>query len=236
MARKIIDKRVLEEYKKMNSIGFGKEGFCYLIPGTNDVIKIYHEEIVMDNIKFDDKNSEYIAFPKDILIDQETNVIVANTMSFLPGIFLKDGFPSELEISKLKEAYSILCQELEKFGNVYMKDICLDNIFFDIKSNRFYLIDTSRWHELPDVSILNRIRIDTNLSSTLCENSLSWLKDYQDLREENPKLYDLYISAKDTRYCPFLEFLDAIVLEIETKFNQEVITIGDLTRNVYKKS
>ena len=105
-----------------------------------------------------------------------------------------------------------------------------------MKSNCFYIIDTGRWYKLPDVSALNQARIDINLSSALYNSGLSWLKDYLNLKEENPKLYDFFITSKDVRYCPFLEFLDTLILELETKFNQEVKTIGDLIPKTYKKS
>ena len=157
-------------------------------------------------------------------------------MSYLPGEKIFNGFPRELEISNLKEAYNVLSQEIQKFSDIYMVDLCLDNILFDLESNRFYIIDTGRWHELPDVSALNQARIDINLSSALYNSGLSWLKDYPNLKEENPKLYDFFITSKDVRYCPFLEFLDTLILELETKYSQEVKTIGDLIPKTFKKS
>lgn len=236
MARKTINRKILEEIKKEEPMGVGEESNCYFLKGSSDIIKIYFQHKRLSDIKFDDKKSLYIAFPKDVLVDEETNEIVANTMSYLPGEKIFNGFPRELEISNLKEAYNVLSQEIQKFSDIYMVDLCLDNILFDLGSNRFYIIDTGRWHELPDVSALNQARIDINLSSALYNSGLSWLKDYPNLKEENPKLYDFFITSKDVRYCPFLEFLDTLILELETKFNQEVKTIGDLIPKTFKKS
>ena len=236
MATKIINKKMLEIIQKEEPMGIGEESNCYFLKGTSDIIKIYFQPKRLNNIKFADKKSLYIAFPKDILVDVETNAVVANTMSYFPGEKIINGFPTDLEVAKLKEAYTILQEEIRQFSDIYMVDLCLDNILYDLKSNCFYIIDTGRWYKLPDVSALNQARIDINLSSALYNSGLSWLKDYPNLKEENPKLYDFFITSKDVRYCPFLEFLDTLILELETKYSQEVKTIGDLIPKTFKKS
>ena len=79
-----------------------------------------------------------------IKVSNEINII-ANTMSFLPGEKITDGFPEHIEISKIKEAYNRLLEEIKKFPNIYMSDLCLDNILYDENTNSFYIIDTKQW-------------------------------------------------------------------------------------------
>ena len=235
MSKKIIDKEQIKKFQENREIGSGLEGVCYKLPDTGDILKIYHDDKRPLNVNFDDQKSDYISFPKDVLLDSVSNEIIGITMPFMPGEQIINGFPEELEITKLEEAYAVLLQELEKNCDIYMVDICLDNILFDISSNIFYLIDTVRWNYLPDVAALNRAKIDRNLSTALCLGNLSWLKNYENLKD-NRELFDLYSVSINERYCPFLKLLNLVKKVLVEDLGQEVVYISDLTPKSYKKS
>ena len=174
------------ESMKGKALGKGREGECFQIRETPYVLKIYDEKERPKEVKFDDLNSLYIAFPKDTYIDKDNNII-GISMPFVPGCKFDNGFPLNLEITKLKEAYNILLKEIEKFPDIYMYDMCLDNILYDENTNRFYLIDINLWKELKDSFGLNYARLDLNLSHALYKN-VSWLKEYEFLKD-NKELY-----------------------------------------------
>ena len=231
-----ISKSDLKVFEDTKIMGTGEEAICYFFPASDDtVIKIYHSNKRPLKVNYTEQKSSYIAFPKDIYKDKETEEILAITMPFLPGEKLEQGFSRDINIIKLQEAYSILHQELDKYCDIYMVDMCLDNILYDELTNRFYLIDTGRWHNLPDVSSLNQARIDLNLANALTK-TLTWLKDYPNLQAENPRLYSFYINSRDGRYSPFLEYLQQVQSFVFEKFGVNAETLGDLEAKSVKKS
>lgn len=235
MSEILISKNNLKVLEDAKVVGFGEESICYYMSDEKNIIKVYRENKKPQEIKYVSKESPYIAFPKDIYKDLDTKEILAITMPFLPGEKLENGFPNDVNLNNLEMAYNVLCQELEKFGDIYMVDMCLDNILYDTLTNSFYLIDTGRWHDLPDVSGLNRARIDLNLSAALT-NNLSWLKDYPNLLEENPKLHSFYINSRDARYTPFLEYLNLIKSFVLEKYGIIAENLSDLELKNIKKT
>lgn len=53
---------MLEIIQKEEPMGIGEESNCYFLKGTSDIIKIYFQPKRLNNIKFADKKSLYIAF------------------------------------------------------------------------------------------------------------------------------------------------------------------------------
>ena len=225
----------LEELDKIKGkeLGEGREGICYYLNNSSLILKIYKEDKRPRELNGSNNISSYIAFPKDIFTDSNGNII-ANTMSFLPGKKITDGFPEHIEISKIKEAYNRLLEEIKKFPNIYMSDLCLDNILYDENTNSFYIIDTKQWKNWDDSFGLNYARLDQNLSAALYEN-ISWLSEY-DFWKENQEFSSNYRRSKEADFIYFLKYLDEAIELISNYFDKEIVTFGDLSPKMKKKS
>ena len=196
------------------------------------ILKIYREDKRPYELNCLGNDSPFIAFPKDIYIDSNNNII-ASTMSYLPGEKLSNGFPKDIEVSKIKEAYNRLFQELQKYPNIYMSDLCLDNILYDENTNSFYIIDTRQWKEWNDSFGLNYARLDQNLSAALYEN-LSWLDEY-DFWKENTEFASNYRSSKNADFIYFIKYLDGAIELTSKYFDKEIVTFEDLSPKIKKK-
>ena len=231
--RKIISTIDNLEHLKGQYLGEGREGICYKMIDPSLVLKIYKEEQRPENLIIREQESPYIAFPKDIFVDSNGKIL-ASTMPFMAGEKLENGFLEELEISKLKEAYNVILLELQKFSDIYMSDLCLDNIFYSELTNRFYLIDTTLWKQWDDSIGLNIARMNQNLSHALYKN-IAWLEDY-DFWKDNEKFRYDFRESKNEGFVSFLELLEESIEQISNYFDKEIITIGDLSPKMKKKS
>ena len=223
MSKVLVDLKRIEEIKRLDSIGRGKEGSCYLAP--HEIIKIYH---MLDNkrkIYFDDLNSENISFPKDIYIYENINLIAGYTMDYLSGGKILNGFKCDLEIDKLKQMYIDIRNTIINYKDIYMDDLCLENILLDYKNNKINLIDTSKWYPKDNSSEKNIMWLDRCLVYVLLSKNLEWLIEYANKSNE---LFNLYRFYKLGYHINFLEILDAIKYDVEQKSNCKVKTINDL--------
>ena len=125
----LVDLKRIEEIKRLNSIGRGKEGSCYL--ASDEVIKLYHTLDSKRKIYFNDLSSENISFPKDIYLDENTNLVAGYTMDYLFGGKILDGFNCNLEIDKLRQMYIDIRNVIINYKDIYMDDLCLENILLD---------------------------------------------------------------------------------------------------------
>ena len=102
MSKVLVDFKRIEEIRKLEIIGRGKEGSCYLL-NNQEVIKLYHFLKGKTKLYFDDLESKNISFPKDILV--YSNNVIGYTMNYLDGEKILNGFKRELELEKLKQMY-----------------------------------------------------------------------------------------------------------------------------------
>lgn len=224
----LVENKDLEKCKEGQIIGRGLEAVCYL---NGDVVtKIFHHP--QKQVLFSELNSELISFPKDIFVGDDS-LVYAYTMPFFHGSKIKNGVPSRLELKKLKEAYIKLRLELEKFDNICMYDLTLDNILLDLENNKLSIIDTSQWEIKNHSFSKNEKKLDKTLVVSLCQGNLDWLNFYMD---KSPKLFNLYRLYKLGYDMPFLEFLECITEEITTKYSKNIETIGDLVPKMTKRS
>ena len=221
------------EHLKGEYLGEGREGICYKMIDSNLVLKIYKEGQRPEELIIREQESPYIAFPKDIFVDFDGKIL-ASTMPFMLGKKLENGFLEGLEISKLKEAYNVILLEIQKYSDIYMSDLCLDNIFYSELTNRFYLIDTTLWKQWDDSVGLNIARINQNLSHALYKN-IAWLEDY-DFWKDNKNFRYNFKESKNEGFVSFIELLEEAIEQISNYFEKEIITIGDLKPKMKKKS
>ena len=127
-----------------------------------------------------------------------------------------------------------MLEEIKKFPNIYMSDLCLDNILYDENTNSFYIIDTKQWKNWDDSFGLNYARLDQNLSAALYEN-ISWLSEY-DFWKENQEFSSNYRRSKEADFIYFLKYLDEAIELISNYFDKEIVTFGDLSPKMKKKS
>lgn len=142
----LVDRRIVEELRYGYVVGSGKEGRCYLPEDSNEIVKIFHIWLGERKLYFSDRKEIQIAYPKEIWIDKESGSIVGYLMPYLGGNKISYGFLKELFLSELRQAYINIRLTILKQKNVYMNDLCLDNMLYDYKLKRINLIDTSRWY------------------------------------------------------------------------------------------
>ena len=223
---KAINSKEELNYLMGEKIGDGREGICYR---NNDIVlKVYNES--PKELLFMGELSPYFAFPIDIYVDKDNNIL-AHTMKYISGIKLDNGFPEYLEISKLIEAYNIFLEEITKYPDIYMSDLCLDNIIYNETMNRFYLIDTTLWKNWNDSLGLNIARLNQNMAHALYKN-ISWLEEYNVI---NNNFKRNYIEAKKEGFVNFMDFLYQTIDAISKYYNKEIETIGDFSNKTQKK-
>ena len=139
----------IDEIRKNKPLGIGKEGSCYLYK-NNEVIKLYHSFFRTNKLYFADLKDKNIAFPKDIILYENTDLILGYTMPYFKGVNIVNGFSKDLDLETLKYSFIILKDLIKKYKDIYMDDMCLDNIFYNDNNSSFSLIDTSRWYPKAD--------------------------------------------------------------------------------------
>ena len=189
----------MDEIRKNKPIGTGKEGSCYFLD-NNKIIKLYHSFFRHNKLYFVNLKDERIAFPIDIIYYENTNLMVGYTRPYLNGVNLVNGFPRELNLNSLKQAYNELKKLIEKYQNIYMDDMCLDNILYN-PNNYFSLIDTSRWYPKENGYIESINDINLMFIASLFKNV-----DKEMFYEDNffMELYNLYHQYEiefDKRIC-----------------------------------
>ena len=225
MSRVLVDINDLDKLRKLEFLQKGKEGSCYFL-NKDEIIKLYHIFDTKRKIYFDNLESNFIAFPKDIYVYKDTDLIAGYTMKYLTGESFLGGFFEKLLLMDLKKAIIDIRGEIAKYPNIYMEDMCLVNLLFDYNLKKIKLIDTSMWYEKEDSKEDNIKKLNMIMMTSLCRN-LDWLtyplmKD-KDLHE----LHRMHISGSES--LP-IEFLELIQLKMAERSRKEVKTIGDLVR------
>lgn len=210
-------------------IGEGREGISFK---NNDlVLKIYKES--PKDLLFMGSESPYLAFPIDIYKDNNDNII-AHTMKYIEGIKIDNGFPEFMEINKLIEGYNVLLEEITKYPDIYMSDLCLDNIFYNEYTNRLSLIDTTLWKNWPDSLGLNIARLNQNLAHALYQN-ISWIEEY-DFWKKSEDFKRNFLDSKKEGFVNFVDFLNQTINIFSKYYNKDIETIGDLQEKSKKIS
>lgn len=233
--------RDIEELKYGAPAGFGKEGLCYFQEDDNLLVKLFHYFFNNRQIYFQYLKDARISFPVDILKYEDTESVVGYTLPFLKGESLKDGFKMDTSLEKLKESFLELKELINKYKDIYMNDICLDNIFYDYDKNQFNLIDTSRWYPKVNGYRENLSNINWIFIAGLTE-SLDLKHNRLSEDEFFNKLYKIYYQYKleiikknnKMKYQDmnidglFLEFLNNLIENGSRLSDHEVKTIKEL--------
>lgn len=225
MNRVLVDSREMEEIRFGFSLGRGKEGSCYFVEDDNIIVKLYHDYCKNRKFYIPQVPSNQIAFPIDMLVLKNSDLIVGHTMDFLPGEKILNGFKSTLSLSDLKNAYFEIKKVIEMYPNVYMADNCLDNILFDYSKKRINLLDISRWSEEENALSKNIGILNWQLMTALLDGNLNW-SSYPLNKEK--RLQELYEMHKNGNESLFLEFLDELQMEVSKRNDGVVKTIGNL--------
>lgn len=212
----------LEKIKKLDLIGSGKEGTCYLI-NKDKVIKIFHLLDKNRKIYFSELNSPLISFPVDIYYYLNKKYIQGYTMPYFEGEKFRFGFSKKLSLSSLKEAIINTKKEIEKFQDIYMFDLCLVNLLYDYINNQIKLIDTSAWC-LKSNCFDENIKSFNNILMYVLVKQLDFINNYLN---EDKLLKELYRMYKLGEGLP-IEFLNQYERCILNETGKKVQTIGDL--------
>lgn len=228
MSKVLVDFQEIEEYKNNKMCGSGKEGACYYL-SNNLIIKIFHIFINNRVVHFDTFKDNNIAFPIDIYIDNLVKLETAYTMKYFKGVKMTRGVPKRIKIDDLKKAYIKMKKVINNYWDIYMVDMCLENILYDKDKNEFNLIDTSRWYPLFDCGSMNLTQFNNCLCYALLSHNLDWVKNNNS--GELLKLYNMFLNNE---FINFNELLDIARYEMLKTSDKKVLTIGDLTPKVRK--
>ena len=234
-----VDYKQMEEIRKNKPIGIGKEGSCYHLE-DDIVIKLYNGFFRNNKLYFDNLNDEKIAFPIDILFYENTELMVGYTMPYLYGNNLVNGFPLDLKLKTLKYAFIELKTLISKYKDIYMDDMCLDNIFYNDLRSYFSLIDTSRWYPRNDgykesINDINWLFIASLLINVDIDKKIYKDKIFKELYN----LYHRYTLEVNKRICHmqydkidihglFIEFLNTLEKKTSNIKEKKVKKIEDL--------
>ena len=225
MSRVLVDINDLDKLRRLEFLQRGKEGSCYFL-NKDEIIKLYHIMETRRKIYFDNLESDVISFPKDIYIYKGTDLITGYTMNYLRGEPFVSGFSKKLLLSDLKKAIIDMKDEISKYPNIYMEDMCLVNLLFDYMLKKIKLIDTSMWYLREDSLEDNIKKFNMIMMTSLCR-SIDWINTYLRKDRELHELYRMHIYGNDSLPIEFLESIEFKMSEIN---GQEVKTIGDLVR------
>ena len=131
-----VNYKQMEDIRKGICIGSGKEGRCFLID-SKTVLKLYHSFFRNIKLYFDNYVDSNIAFPKDLIYYDDTDLLAGYTMPYLYGNNILSGFKNDLNINELKYAYIKLKDLIKKYNDIYMDDLCLENIIYDGRTSNF---------------------------------------------------------------------------------------------------
>ncbi|MBQ8472892.1 MAG: hypothetical protein IJ501_05260 [Bacilli bacterium] len=225
MSRVLVDINDLDKLRRLEFLQRGKEGSCYFL-NKDEIIKLYHIMDTRRKIYFDNLESDVISFPKDIYIYKGTNLISGYTMNYLRGEPFVSGFSKKLLLRDLKKAILDTKDEITKYPDIYMEDMCLVNLLFDYRLKMIKLIDTSMWYKKEDSLEDNIKKINMIMMTSLCR-SIDWIT-YPLMKDKD--LHDIYCMHIYGNESLPIEFLELIELKISEINGQDVKTIGDLVR------
>lgn len=220
----LVDFKELENLKKLELIGRGKEGSCYLLE-DGSVLKLYHILNKNKKIYFEGLNSDNIAFPKDTYIYDGTNLICGYKMNFLNGSKFVDGFKKDLCLSNLKQAIKNTRDEIIRFQNINMLGLDLSNLLFDYDKNEINILGAGRWIPSENSSDRNINTFNYYLMVALCKN-LDWVNNSLN---QDSNLHELYRMHKIGESLP-IEFIEELESKMSLEKEIKVKTLGDLVR------
>lgn len=165
--------KVLVDYENMLNLFnedkdlYGFQGFC-LIKG-NFIQKIYFERRKL-NCDLSEYQSPKIAFPIDYLYDYKRaseNEVVGEWMPYYPKKSIVESVDENVYIDTLIKNYIDLIDEVRKFPEINMCDLCSPNILYD--ATGFSLIDTTRWKIDDEQNFVNynKSKIDFSLAEQI---------------------------------------------------------------------
>ena len=224
--KKLVDKNDISKIKLGSYIGKGKEGFCYLSQDKSQVTKLFYGINKDKKIYFDNIVNSQIAFPKEILYDKESQKMIGYTMPYLNGDRLLDGFDSSMQLRDLKNAYLQIRLIILKLKDVYMDDLCLENMLYDNNSKLINIIDTSRWYQEYDgqfesIKILNW--------QLMCALLLTIRAEYTRLKQ-NKRLNELLKMYENDEkdISMFINFLNELELDVSEYQGKKIKQISEL--------
>ncbi|MBR3660429.1 MAG: hypothetical protein IKN63_00805 [Bacilli bacterium] len=221
-----IESDTLSKIRKKDKLGKpGKEGVCYLLP-DNKVIKLFHGLEKKKKVYFDCLSNPQIAFPIDVLYDRESKLTAGYTMNYLQGESLLDGFKEDISIQEIKNAYLNMRLILLKYKDIYMDDLCLENLLYDYENKKINIIDTSRWFKENDAFVENIENFNWQMMTAIL---YSFRVNYTKLKQ-NKELNEILKQYENHIHdiSMFLNFINVLERYVSEERQEKVKTIRDL--------
>ena len=211
----------IEKIQRGRLLSSGAEGICYFL-NEKTLFKLYKGLYLNRKIFCENLKSNSIAFPIDVYYYENTGLIQGYSMKYMRGNQLISGFSPFLVLDALKEAYQKIKKEIEKYPDIYMNDLFLRNILYDIPDNEFRLIDTGSWYFKEQSLVSNLSNFNLELMKAFCDYTLDFFNSTFYENKKLRELYDLYLNKINEKDL-FLLFLEEIQKE-----KDKVKVIGDI--------
>ena len=217
---------------KSKFLGKGANGECFLTD-TGAVFKQmkYREENYDDIVGITKLESDYFAFPKELVYQGErsASTLVGYTMDYVDGVSIRSLGP-ETNIRDLINALANLEHEiavLSKDQNLVCYDLNYGNMLYQKDKKEFKVVDTDLYYfdlheEYPYV-------LKQNIKE-LSEYILYYLAGYYDFKDYNINLY-FEICVTNGKARPSRVLTD-ILNALEKEMHEEVNTLGDFKANL----
>jgi len=221
----LVDKDILNRYRKYSILGRGQEGVCFEL-SNGIILKLFYGLEEDKKIFFDNLKCDQIAYPIDVLYFKGNNRVAGYTMNYLQGYSILDGLNDDLLISDLKSAYINARLVLLKQKNIFMKDLCSENILYDKTTNSFNFIDTTRWYPKYGSEIENIGNFNWQIMSSLLKSIKA---DYTHLKENKRlnEFLNMYQAQKE-EISLFIEFLLELEKDVSEFNGEKVKSLKDL--------
>lgn len=238
----------LSEYRKKKNIAdfHGKSAYCFLI--GNKIIKIYANNndqfyMSLDRNKINDLSSfksNLILFPLEYLY--ENGRIEGEISKFIPDKSLENGALNDRTmILPLLRHYREIINEIKKFNELDMIDLCTSNVCYSGK-NGFHIYDTTEWQFTDRMDNNNVRRFDFQLFNQLLDylNFPSFFHDfintrimYNVIRGKYGKIGSDFLDTIQYNLMDDYHIEDFLILYMEMYkiyYNSEMKTLGQMKK------
>lgn len=235
-------KKRLDEFDVCTSNLFGSQGFCDVENGK--IYKIYFNPKILkyDFSKFESKR---IAFPYEYLYDvqqESCDKVIGEVMPYYNYKSIAWSIDDSIVVDKLKNHFSEMINEIKKYFQIRMIDLCTPNILYD-KENGFILIDTTPW----TISDNGKTNVDINtrcfeyaLQDTILSDVLKlylkviyeneFTKNIKRYGNSGKELYDALCSSFMDDECRIIEIIEMYKYIFANGEYGPIETLGDMKK------
>ena len=212
----------------------GSTGSC-IVHGDKIIKMYYTPQSIYNIVDLSGYNSERISFPLKYL--KRRKYYYGEIMPYFQIDNVLNALEYNGNIDKLIYNYQQIVEEIKKFSNLLMVDLCYLNILYD-EDKGFYLIDVTEWQDDVDSlygkSLFENNVDDLNESLFYCIWKIVFNKTDDPLWIKyifGERVYDAFIESLQVK-CDFLKFMDIFREDTLKRYNLMLNNIEDMKKSV----